>query len=197
MCNVMCIESPILKLAVLLLAILASIWSPPSGTADRRTVPWVMTSSPGLQLKSGRRERCCRQRPYHAENTSSRPITEVKQHRARLVLGWVTAWEHRVSLSFSLFLCIFTLSCDGHSQLGAILVFLMFTSYTTRSDVRIFFISITNKQQLWPRQSLIHLCSHAPIQLGLVTPRAEALLTFWFAVVTGKYFFFGLSVLSI
>lgn len=43
-----------------------------------------------------------RQRPYHAENTSSRPITEVKQHRARLVLGWVTAWEHRVSLSFSL-----------------------------------------------------------------------------------------------
>ena len=22
-------------------------------------------------------------------------ITEVKQHRARLVLGWVTAWEHR------------------------------------------------------------------------------------------------------
>ena len=46
-----------------------------------------------------------RQRPYHAENTSSRPITEVKQHRARLVLGWVTAWEHRVSLSFSLVEC--------------------------------------------------------------------------------------------
>ena len=35
-------------------------------------------------------------RPYHVENTSSRPITEVKQRRARLVLGWVTAWEHRV-----------------------------------------------------------------------------------------------------
>ena len=40
------------------------------------------------------------QRPYHVEHTSSRPITEVKQHWARLVLGWVTAWEHRVLLSF-------------------------------------------------------------------------------------------------
>ena len=36
-------------------------------------------------------------RPYHVENTGSRPITEVKQRRARLVLGWVTAWEYRVS----------------------------------------------------------------------------------------------------
>ena len=26
----------------------------------------------------------------------SRPITEVKQSRARSVLGWVTAWEHRI-----------------------------------------------------------------------------------------------------
>ena len=39
------------------------------------------------------------QRPYHIENTSSRPITEVKQCWARLVLGWVTAWEHRVLLA--------------------------------------------------------------------------------------------------
>ena len=42
-----------------------------------------------------------RQRPYHVENTGSRPITEVKQRRARLVLGWVTAWEHRVQLASS------------------------------------------------------------------------------------------------
>ncbi|GBP79316.1 hypothetical protein EVAR_55374_1 [Eumeta japonica] len=40
-----------------------------------------------------------RQRPYHAEYTGSRPITEVKQRRARSVLGWVTAWEHRVTLA--------------------------------------------------------------------------------------------------
>ena len=38
----------------------------------------------------------CRLRPYHVENTSSRPITEVKQRRAWLVLGWVTAWEYWV-----------------------------------------------------------------------------------------------------
>ena len=30
------------------------------------------------------------------KKTGSRPINEVKQRRARLVLGWVTAWEHRV-----------------------------------------------------------------------------------------------------
>ena len=40
------------------------------------------------------------QRPYHVEHTSSRPITEVKQHWARIVLGWETAWELRVLLAF-------------------------------------------------------------------------------------------------
>ena len=33
------------------------------------------------------------------KGTASRLISEVKQRRARLVLGWVTAWEHRVSLA--------------------------------------------------------------------------------------------------
>ena len=47
---------------------------------------------------------CICQRPYHAEHTSSRPITEVKQHWAQSVLGWVTAWEHWVLLAFSLFM---------------------------------------------------------------------------------------------
>ena len=37
---------------------------------------------------------------YHAESTGSHLITEVKQRRARSVLGWVTAWEQRVSFSF-------------------------------------------------------------------------------------------------
>ena len=36
-------------------------------------------------------------RPYHDEYTRSRPITEVKHRRARIVLGWGTAWEHLVS----------------------------------------------------------------------------------------------------
>ena len=44
------------------------------------------------------------QRPYHAEYTGSRLITAVKQRWARLVLGWVTAWEHRVLLAF--FFCL-------------------------------------------------------------------------------------------
>ena len=44
-----------------------------------------------------------RQRPYHAEYIGSRPITEIKQRRARLVLRWGTAWEHRVLLASSNF----------------------------------------------------------------------------------------------
>ena len=46
----------------------------------------------------------CRHRPYHVESTGSRLITEVKQRRARLVLGWMTAWEHRVLLATFSFL---------------------------------------------------------------------------------------------
>ena len=33
---------------------------------------------------------------YRLELTSSRPITEVKLGRARLVLTWVTGWEYLV-----------------------------------------------------------------------------------------------------
>ena len=50
-----------------------------------------------LQFMRMTEESDSRLRPYHVEYTSSRPITEVKQRRARLVLGWVTAWEYRVS----------------------------------------------------------------------------------------------------
>ena len=46
---------------------------------------------------------CC-VRPYHAEHTPSRPIWQVKQRRARIVLGSETAWEHRVSYAFHFFL---------------------------------------------------------------------------------------------
>ena len=43
---------------------------------------------------------CICRRPYHVENTGSRPITEVKQRWARLVLAWVTGWEYRVLPAF-------------------------------------------------------------------------------------------------
>ena len=43
---------------------------------------------------------CCCRRPYHVGNTGSRPITEVKQRWARLVLAWVTGWEYRVLPAF-------------------------------------------------------------------------------------------------
>lgn len=50
----------------------------------------------GGRFEIGALQAVRRLRPYHVENTGSRPITEVKQRRARLVLGWVTAWEYRV-----------------------------------------------------------------------------------------------------
>ena len=51
--------------------------------------------------KKGKRERAlsCLP-PYHAENTPSRPIWQVKQRWARLVLGSETAWESRVWKAF-------------------------------------------------------------------------------------------------
>ena len=56
------------------------------------------------------------QRPYHIEHTSSRPITEVKQRRAWLVLGWVTAWEHHVLQThlfhFICFVLLFSRFCN-------------------------------------------------------------------------------------
>ena len=45
-----------------------------------------------------------RQRPYRDENTGSLPNSAVKHHRARLVLGWGTAWE---SLGVLLAFCPF------------------------------------------------------------------------------------------
>ena len=47
-----------------------------------------------------------RQRPYRDENTGSLPNSAVKHHRARLVLGWGTAWE---SLGVLLAFCPFCL----------------------------------------------------------------------------------------
>jgi hypothetical protein len=40
-----------------------------------------------------------RRRSYRVEYTGSLPTSEVKRHRARLVLGWGTAWEHPRVLS--------------------------------------------------------------------------------------------------
>ena len=59
-----------------------------------------------------------RQRPYHVENTSSRPITEVKQRWARLVLGWVTAWEHRVPLASNLLIFVYQWFSDLPERSG-------------------------------------------------------------------------------
>ena len=49
---------------------------------------------------------CLRQRPYCVEYTRSHPNSEVKQRKARSVLGWGTAWEVlRVLLAFC-FCCL-------------------------------------------------------------------------------------------
>ena len=73
------------------------------GTPDAVGIPFF---TPIIDIISVLRKVCMqlfalfsRQRPYHVENTSSRPITEVKQRWVWLVLGWVTAWEHQMLLA--------------------------------------------------------------------------------------------------
>ena len=62
----------------------------------------IMFSRTGQCLLYSAYVRCGKRlRPYHVENTGSCLITQVKQRRARSVLGWVTAWEHRVPSAFS------------------------------------------------------------------------------------------------
>src|SRR4029434_6458135 len=39
-------------------------------------------------------------RPYHTEHARSRPLSEAKQCRAWLVLGWEIAWEYQVLQAF-------------------------------------------------------------------------------------------------
>ena len=53
------------------------------------------TAGPGRALGAARRL-LRRLRPYHPERARSRLISEAKQGRAWLVLGWETAWEYRV-----------------------------------------------------------------------------------------------------
>ena len=55
----------------------------------------IMTSSVMYLINSVKNKNICL-RPYHAEYTGSRPTPEVKQRRARSVLGLETAWEYRV-----------------------------------------------------------------------------------------------------
>ena len=59
--------------------------------------------APWLGPRVSRKQEDCL-RPYRIENTGSRPISEVKQCRAWLVLWWVTTWEPQVLLAFALFL---------------------------------------------------------------------------------------------
>ena len=73
-------------------------------------------SGPDLFENSRKSSLKCLQ-PYHVECTSSRLITEVKQHWAELVLGWVTAWEHSVLLASSFWLEKGRKECAGKSSM--------------------------------------------------------------------------------
>ena len=57
-------------------------------------------------------------RPYHLECTSSRPITEVKQGRDLLVLGWVTAWEYRLLQTFCIVLPFVAITLTESEPMG-------------------------------------------------------------------------------
>ena len=64
---------------------------------------WQAHTCRSALLVSTRLSASCR-RPYHVECTGSLLTSEVKRHRARLVLGWGIAWEDLRVLS-ALSLC--------------------------------------------------------------------------------------------
>ena len=57
-----------------------------------RSTHWVSWSRPKTWHPVPRSIKTC-QRPYCVEHTGSHPNSEVKRHKARIVLGWVTARE--------------------------------------------------------------------------------------------------------
>ena len=65
--------------------------APPPGGA--RTPAGRPAPARALEAAGGHLSRL---RPYHPERARSRLISEAKQGRAWLVLGWETAWEYRV-----------------------------------------------------------------------------------------------------
>ena len=79
-----------------------SIWPPLHRWAEGR-----------LRSKLAASRESFRERPYHAENTCTRPITDVKQHRARLVVSWETRCEARVSFSFFFLFAFFGRALAG------------------------------------------------------------------------------------
>ena len=62
------------------------MWQIYTGQEARNTPP---PPPPPHPLQRGTADITYCLRPYHVESTGSRPITEVKQRWARLVLGWV------------------------------------------------------------------------------------------------------------
>ena len=58
-------------------------------------VGWVLVGW-CWRFHKGAMQKCsvCCWRPYRVDRTGSLLTSEVKRHRARLVLGWGTAWEH-------------------------------------------------------------------------------------------------------
>ena len=78
--------------------ILSSVWGGGRHFISRSS-PFAVSLS--LDFKENRHTLFC-WRPCRVECTGSLLTSEVKRHRARLVLGWGTAWEHlRVLPAFS------------------------------------------------------------------------------------------------
>lgn len=80
------------------------LWAGDPGLRTRGLLAWARCGlgGPGGRLRERSRllglvgEGRPRLRPYHPERARSRLISEAKQGRAWLVLGWETAWEYRV-----------------------------------------------------------------------------------------------------
>ena len=87
-------------------------------------------------------------RPYHVECSRSRSISEDKLRRARSVLRWVTAWEHRVLQAFFQFFFDYRKSAASSCGRTRILPCCIMTAHTAAATVQwienfgYFFISV-------------------------------------------------------
>lgn len=127
------------------------------------------------------RKSSLRQRPYHVEHTGSRPITEVKQRRAWLVLGWVTAWENRVLLA-----SLFPLPTFFFLFILFLLILPIYPSllHSRPSSSNLYELKKKNKNKICTRTKIISVLTRILLRLPTMT---ISLFTYFFLFFKNSY----------
>ena len=102
------------------------------------------------------------QRSYLDENTSTHSTTEVKHRWARIVLGWVTAWELLVALTFY-FLCEYLHSTLKYFNKTYVCMYVCITAhYITLHYITVSYCNVKKFLVTYT------LCAHASIYIVII-----------------------------